>query len=145
MGPATYQFSGAIGAPIEKVFALLTDPARIPDWFPGCRDALARSPIKKGASLKLHLRTPLRSLEIEIAVIDYDPPTTFGWAEQGRRAGTKTFFHLQFGGGSTQVTMKHVWAPHSIAAWLRGVLFRRRQLEKQFDGALQNFRKILTR
>jgi uncharacterized protein YndB with AHSA1/START domain len=143
MGSTTYQFSGAIGASIEGVFALLTDPARFPDWLPGCRSAKGSGPLKKGARFTIDLRTPLRTRAIQIEVIEFIPPTTFGWAEVGR--GTKTFFKLQFGGGSTAVTMKHIWAPRGMAAWLRGALFRRRQLEKQFDGALQNFRKILTR
>ncbi len=144
MGPTTYQFSGAIGARVESVFALLTDPARFPDWLPGCRGAKGSGPLKKGARFAIQLRTPLRTREIQIEVIEFIPPTTFGWAELGARSGTKTFFKLQFGGGSTAVTMKHIWAPRGIGAWLRGAMFRRRQLEKQFDGALQNFRKILT-
>jgi len=43
------------------------------------------------------------------------------------------------------VMMKHVWTPPSFSAWLKGVWFRRRKLGRQFDGALQNFRKLLTR
>src|SRR6266699_3034554 len=131
MGPTTYQFSGAIGARVESVFALLTDPARFPDWLPGCRGAKGSGPLKKGARFAIQLRTPLRTREIQIEVIEFIPPNTF--------------FKLQFGGGSTAVTMKHIWAPRGIGAWLRGAMFRRRQLEKQFDGALQKFRKILTR
>jgi hypothetical protein len=35
--PVTHTFIDHIHAPIERVFTLLTDPVRMPEWLPGCR------------------------------------------------------------------------------------------------------------
>ena len=144
--PTAYTFSGVVAAPIEKVFDLLTDPTRIPDWLPTCHAVTAKGDaLFKGERFSLRIETPRRATEIHAEVIDYTAPTTFGWAELGPRRGTKTFFKLQFGGGSTEVTMKHVWTPGNWRAWLIGRLFRRRNAHRMFDGLLQNLRKALTR
>ena len=145
MKSTTYVLSGAIAAPADAVFALLTDPARLPEWYPGCSEVKTKgSSLKKGERFTLRFQTRTRIRERELQVIEYAAPSTFGWTELGPRGGSKTFFKLQFGGGSTAVTMKHIWAPHGLFAWLRGALVRKAQIQRQFDGALQNIRKILT-
>ena len=146
MRSSSATFSGTVAAPMELVFALLTDPARIPLWLPGCREASTDSKtLAKNARFTLHLSTANGDRDIRAVVLEYSPPTTFGWAELAPRSDSKTFFKLQFGGGSTEVTMKYVWTARGLGAWLRAVLLRRRQMERVFDGALQNWRKILTR
>jgi hypothetical protein len=82
---------------------------------------------------------------VEIEVIDYNPPYTYGWVEIRRRAGSRTFFALQFQGGATKITMKHIWEPKGLRAWLLGQFYRRRNSHQLFDGLLQNLRKVLTR
>src|SRR2546427_9501140 len=37
MRPVSFTYSGTVGAPIDRVFALITDPGRMPEWLPGCR------------------------------------------------------------------------------------------------------------
>ncbi len=144
--PVTVTFSGTIGAPIEKVFALLTDPARLPDWLPHCQAVKAGNPERgKGEHWRLLFHNGLRKIDVEIEIIDYSPPYTFGWVEHRRRAGTKHFFKLQFSGGATRITMKHSWTAPNLRAWLLGHLYRRRNAKRMFDGLLQNLRKLLTR
>jgi uncharacterized protein YndB with AHSA1/START domain len=146
MKSTTYVFSGQVAAPIDDVFALITDPARIPQWLPGCESVkVDGSALRKGSRFRLRLQTVRRTREIQVEVIEYDSPTTFGWAQIAPRSGTKTFFKLQFEGSTTGVTMKHVWAPRGLIAWLRGRRFRERRLALQFDTSLQNVRKLLTR
>jgi len=36
MGPVSFRYSGTVPAPIDKVFALIADPARMPEWLPRC-------------------------------------------------------------------------------------------------------------
>src|SRR5438034_8575603 len=36
MRPVSHTLINSIRAPIDRVFALLTDPARIAQWLPGC-------------------------------------------------------------------------------------------------------------
>jgi hypothetical protein len=78
-------------------------------------------------------------------VIEYTPPTTYAWVEIIHRRGSKTFFKLEFQGGVTRITMKHVWVPASWRAWLLGQFYRRRNSHRMFDGLLQNLRMALTR
>src|SRR3989449_2111916 len=43
--------SGIVAAPIDRVFDLLTDPHRAPDWLPGCQSVRVNgSPGRKGRS-----------------------------------------------------------------------------------------------
>src|SRR6267143_3352542 len=79
----------------------------------------------------------------EFEVVDFTPPTTFGWVERGERNGWKTFFRLDRSAESTAVTVRDVWAPGSLIAWLRGKLFEKRRVDSQLEAILSNLRKIL--
>ncbi len=146
MRPISLTHSGTIGVPVEKVFALLSDPTRIPEWLPGCQALTKREgPPGKGQRWRLRMKTPRRVADIHLEVIEYSPPTGLAWEEMLPRTGSKTYFKLEFSGGATQLTMKHVWAPPGLGAWFRGIWFRRRNITRMLDGSLQNLRKILTR
>src|SRR2546427_1725342 len=67
----------------------------------------------------------------EFEVVDFTPPTTFGWVERGERNGWKTFFRLDPTAESTAVTVRDVWAPRSLVAWLRGRLFEKRRVRSE--------------
>ena len=132
--------AGDIAAPVDRVFALLVDPRRLPDWLPGCY-AVGGSPmVYKGAQLLV--RFGLRTTALEIT--DFVPPTSLGWAELGARAGSKTFFQLGFAGATTAIKMKHISTFSSLRAWLRAKLKNRRDPHRQLDQTLQNLRKLTT-
>jgi len=137
----TLILSGAVPAPINRVFALMTDPVQIPDWLPRCSNVVSEGPLRKGSRVKVNFNG--RATQFEI--VDLTAPTTFGWADREARVGSRVFFHLQFSGGQTQLTMKSLWTPQSWRDWLAGKLFRRRSVRKFFDGVLQNLRKLVTR
>lgn len=139
--PSTSTFlAGDIAAPMDEVFALLVDPRKIPDWLPGCYGVGGAPLIYKGA--RLLVRFGMRTTAFEIT--DFVPPTTFGWAEHGARAGSKTFFQLGFAGGTTALKMKHISTFSSLKAWLRSKLNNRRNPHRQLDQTLQNLRKLTT-
>ena len=79
----------------------------------------------------------------EFEVVDFAPPTTFGWVERGGRNGWKTFFRLDPSAQSTAVTVRDVWAPRTLIAWVRGRLFEKRRVNTQLEAILANVRKIL--
>jgi uncharacterized protein YndB with AHSA1/START domain len=142
--PVAITHAGHVGAPIERVFALLTEPHRIPEWLPGCSAIAPKDgPMKLGA--RFHLEMGSRGTRVEIEVIDYNPPRTFGWVEHLRRTGTKTFVKLDYQGGTTRLTFKLVWQPMSLKSWLLGQFYRRRDAARIFNGMLQNLRKALIR
>jgi len=146
MRPVSFTYTGTVGAPIDKVFALITDPARMPEWLPGCQSVKPAPKLTgRGDRHRIFFERDGRRIDVEIEVIDYNPPYTYGWIEIRRRAGSRTFFALQFQGGATKITMKHIWEAKGLKAWLLGQFYRRRSSHQLFDGLLQNLRKVLTR
>ena len=139
MRPVSRTVIQTLPVSIERVFALLTDPSRMAEWLPGCAGTQSDKPLRKGVRFKV--RFGQRMTEFE--VVDFTPPTTFGWVERGERNGWKTFFRLDPTAESTAVTVRDVWAPRSLVAWLRGRLFEKRRVDRQLDAILSNVRKIL--
>ena len=146
MVPVSFTYSGTVPAPMDKVFALISDPMRMPEWLPRCVAVKATTQDKapaKGARYKLTFQRAVHQHESVIEIIDYSPPHTFGWVEIYHRAGSKTFFGLRFDGGSTKVSFKHLWVPSGFRSWLNGQFYRRRNAHRMFDGLINNLRKAL--
>lgn len=142
--PVSFVHSGLVPAPIDRVFAVLSDPNRFTEWMPGCHEVAPRDqPVKKGAVY--HLAIADRNYRVEIEIVDFSPPNTIGWVEIRRRTGNKVFIALEYHGGVTKFTMKHITNPPSWRAWLNGQFYRRRDAWRTFNRALQNLRKIVTR
>jgi uncharacterized protein YndB with AHSA1/START domain len=131
-----------VGAPIDRVFSVLTDPARIPEWLPMCESIEVEGPIKRGSRLRVRF-TDHRMTVFE--VVDFQAPSTFGWVEHGGREGAKTFFRLDFAGGATALTVKDVWRPPSLIAWVKARLFPKRNTKRQMDRAVQSLRLAVTK
>ncbi len=139
MRPVTRTLIDHVRAPIDRVFALLSDPARMPEWLPGCSAVETEGPLKHGARLKARFGTRLTEFEI----VDFAPPHAVGWVERGQRWGSKTFFRLDFVGGSTSVTVRDEWTPHSLGAWVQGRLLPKREVQRQLKAILQNLQRLL--
>lgn len=147
MGPVSFTYSGTVATPIDRVFALISDPLRFPEWLPRCIAVKPPTPDRrgKGARYLLTFQRDETRHESQIEIIEFSPPHSFGWVEIYHRAGSKTYFGLGFAGGSTKVTMKHIWKPTGFRSWLNGQFYRRRNAHRMFDGLLNNLRKALTR
>jgi hypothetical protein len=72
-------------------------------------------------------------------------PHTFGWVERGERRGWKTLFRLDAAGGSTAITIRSVWVPLSVGAWVRGRFLQKRKVQGQLNAILHNLQIALTR
>ena len=142
MRPIDHTLITQVGAPIERVFAVLTDPKRIPEWLPMCEAVELEGPMRRGAKLRVRFQDS-RSTIFEI--VDYQAPSTFGWVEHGGREGAKTFFRLDFAGGTTALTIKEVWQPPSLVAYLKAKLFPKRNTKRQMDRAIQSLRLAVTK
>jgi len=140
MRPVSHTFVDSVRAPVVQVFALLTDPVRIPKWLPGCDAVESPGPLRKGA--RFTARFGERTSEFEI--VDFSAPATFGWTERGQRKGTKLFFRLDVTGATTAVTVREVWTPRGFLGWVRGRFFERRQVQKRLQTIVQNLRTVLT-
>jgi len=139
MRPVIHTLIDSVRAPIVQVFALLTDPARIAKWLPGCDGAESEGPLRRGARFKA--RFGQRMTEFEI--VDFAPPATFGWVERGQRKGARLFLRLDSSGATTAVTIREVWTPQSFGAWVRGHFFERRKVQRRLRNILENLRTLL--
>jgi len=124
--PVSYAAVDRLPAVIQRVFAVLTDPDRIPEWLPGCEAAHTDDPFEKGVRIKARFGKRMAQFEIT----DYAPPTSFGWAERGQRRSSTLGFRLYPVGNSTTVTVREVWAPTSLAGWVWGRLVSRRNPQR---------------
>jgi uncharacterized protein YndB with AHSA1/START domain len=130
--------SGAIAAPMEQVFAIISDPTRIPEWLPGCRAVGGTPLIRQGSWLDVSFGERTSSFRIT----DFHPPFSFGWAEHGRREGSRTSIQLGSVGTETAIRMQQI-VPPIPAPWLKGKLKERRDPKKQLDQTLRNLRRLL--
>src|SRR5258706_244264 len=142
MGPVSFTYSASIPAPIDKVFALISDPLRMPEWLPRCIEVKATTPERagKGARYKVPFQRPTNRHESVIEIIDYSAPHTFGWVEIYHRVGSKTFFALGFQGGSTKVPFKHAWLPPGFRACRKARFNPRATAHRRFPGVGINLR-----
>src|SRR5437899_12542724 len=104
MGPVSFTYSSTVPAPIDKVFALISNPARMPEWLPRCVDVKATTHDKSPGKRARYKRTFQRDAhqhESLIAIIDFSPPHTFGWLAIHHSAGSKTFPGLGVAAGPT--------------------------------------------
>jgi uncharacterized protein YndB with AHSA1/START domain len=135
MGPFSFMYSARIPTPIDKVFALISDPARMPEWLPRCVavQTTTSDRVGKGARFKVTFQRETSRHEAVIEIIDFSPPHT------------KTLFGLGWEGGSTKVSLKHVWQPSGFRSWLNGRFYRRRNARRMCEGLINDLRKALTR
>jgi len=139
MRPVSRTVIQTVPVSIERVFALLTDPSRMAEWLPGCAGTQSDKPLRKGVRFKV--RFGQRMTEFE--VVDFTPRRrSAGWSAVSGTAW-KTFFRLDRAAEATAVTVRDVWAPRSLIAWLRGRLFEKRRVDSQLEAILSNVRKIL--
>jgi uncharacterized protein YndB with AHSA1/START domain len=141
MPPLSATFSATIPGPIKEVFDLLTDPAHIPQWLPGCKAVEPAGALRRGSKIRVSFG-PRRAAELEI--IELTPPANFGWIERRGRPGQTIYFNLAFGGGSTKLTMKYMWQPHGWIGWFSGRVRRRRDAKRFFEGVVNNLRRMVT-
>src|SRR2546428_13375217 len=134
MRPVRHALINSVRAPVDRVFALLTDPQRIAQWLPGCDGVQSQGPLKKGA--RFTARFGARQTEFEI--VDFTPPTTFAWAERGQRKGWKTFFRLDAGAGATALTIRDGWTPRSLPGRPGGRVFETSRGPRQLQARVGN-------
>src|SRR6266568_127659 len=91
MGPVSFTYSASIPAPIDKVFALISDPLKMPEWLPSCVDVKATTADRagKGARFKLTFQRATHRHESVIEIIDFSAPHTLAGSKfitaRGRR------------------------------------------------------------
>ncbi|HEX4601530.1 MAG TPA: hypothetical protein VH116_09095 [Gemmatimonadales bacterium] len=138
--PVSFYAAGRVPTEIDGLFALLTTPARMPEWLPGCDGAASDGPIEQGVPI----RARFGSRVTEFDVVDFVPPYRFGWAERGQRRGWRLWFRLNAADRGTALTICEVWAPATLAAWLWGRLIRRRHPQRHIEQILARLQRTFT-
>jgi hypothetical protein len=141
--PNATTLTAQVGAPIERVYAALTDPAAMARWLPAASavEATEPGPVHRGGRMRVSFGARQALLEI----VDHKPPYTFGWVEREGRPGAKTFFRLDWNGGSTAITVRDVWEPLSAAAWVKSKVSAKRDPKRTLDSMVQGLRAVLSR
>src|SRR5260370_11841720 len=97
MRPVSLTYSGAVGVPIDDVFNLISDAARMPEWLPYCTSAVPGPTRKgKGDRHRLTFENQRRKTHVVIEIIEFVPPTTLAWIEVVNRRVSQPFFTPQF-------------------------------------------------
>jgi uncharacterized protein YndB with AHSA1/START domain len=135
----SYAAVDRLSAGIDRVFAVLTDPDRMPEWLPGCEAAHSDHPVAKGTRIRARFRARITEFE----VTDCVPPNTFGWVERGQRRSSTLSFRLYPVGSWTTVAVREVWAPRSLASWAFGTLISRRHPQRHVALILEGLRKTV--
>jgi carbon monoxide dehydrogenase subunit G len=96
-----------INAPIERVFELLDEPSRLPDYVPGVRriDEIRRSDQRIGDSFRAHYAVLGLELPIAFTTIEYAKPRTIVLQMDGALIGTYALT-LKPEGRSTGVNLR---------------------------------------
>ena len=139
MRSVSYAAVDRLPAAIDRVFAVLSDPNRIPEWLPGCEAAHSDSPVKQGTRIKARFKARITEFE----VTDCIAPNTFGWAERGQRRSSTLGFRLYPVGSSTTVAVREEWAPTSLAGWAWGRLVSRRNPQRHLALILERLRSTV--
>jgi len=73
MGPVSFTYSARVPAAIDKVFALIADPLRMPEWLPRCVAVKATTSdrVGKGARYKVTFQRDTHRHEAVIEIIDF--------------------------------------------------------------------------
>lgn len=102
-----------IAAPIEKVWRILTDLPRWPEWQPGITSIEAAGPLAVGTSF----RWKGKGFAITSILGDFDPPRRIGWS--GHAAGMKAIdiYMLEAKDGGTLAATEE-----SMSGWLARLL-----------------------
>jgi carbon monoxide dehydrogenase subunit G len=96
-----------INAPIERVFDLIDEPSRLPDYVPGVRrvDEIQRSTERVGDSFRAHYTVLGVAMPTRFTTIEYVKPQTVGLQMDGALSGTYALT-LKPEGRSTRVNLR---------------------------------------
>jgi len=102
---AGFELRERIAAPAEKVFALLSDPARIRTWVPEIQEleVIGGGPVRQGARLRERRTVMGRQGTTELEVRSYDPPRRYVVANSTSGIETIYDYRLTPDGDDTDV------------------------------------------
>ncbi len=132
--PALARDEILVDAPPERVWAIITDIDRWPDWQPGVSKARLEGPLAPGSVF----RWRASGLSIRSTLREVAPPSRIGW--EGKAPGTRAVhvWALTAQGAQTAVETEE-----SFEGWLPRLMRRamQRNLEKALRGGLESLKR----
>lgn len=136
-----------IERPPDEVFALLTDPDRLPDWATvvvKTRDISDR-PLRNGCTFRQTIRVLGRELETDWRVEELEPPRHVAYAASGAIGGTLTMRqNVEPADGGSRVSLELDY--ELPGGWLGEQVDRRwveQQNEAEADRSLAQLKRLL--
>lgn len=140
-----------IEAPPTKVFRILSDPGRVPQWMP---NASAAEPTndKKGVGATRHVQLQVQRTVLESyqRIVEAEEGKRFAWVHErdlidgkpfGMLEDVGTAFRLRGDGRRTRLTATSHFKPKGFKARLAAPLFTN-DIKKQMRFALDNLKRL---
>ena len=127
-----------IAAPPERVWELVTDIGRWPEWDPGVGSAALEGPLAPGSTF----RWKAGPGTIVSTLRHVDPPREVGWTGKTMGIAGVHAFRLEPSGVGTRVVSEESWNGFP-ARLLRGRM--RRKLQRSLDAGLRHLKAAAER
>jgi len=139
----------SVAAPPDAVWPLVSDPARLPDWFTFAErvEVLDGAPEGPGQRRRQHGHWGKRRSEVDQVITRWEPPRTLAWRHEAERlngkpaprfaASTDFTIELVPDGAGTRVRLRSAQVP---AGPLRGLAIRafgRREVATALNDSLE--------
>ena len=142
-----------IDVPPERVWPLLADPKRWPEWLPGVTTSVVTSGPAEGVGRRQKLEVAYAGQrgEIELRITDWEPLRRIGWEHTAERIGGKqqnlardirTLVTLTPRGGGTDVAVEGSWEPVGLMGKMLGKTLVQSRAESMLGGAVENLEKV---
>lgn len=142
-----------VEAPAERVWAMIADPLRMPEWSPECRRVewlSGEPPAAVGVGMRFcgHNRLPfVGTWKSRSTVVEYDPPRRYAWlvGNDPSRPNTRWEYELTpLPGGGCSVTERYemIREPAVVLAYYR-LVGRRRRLEQGMAVTLSRLKEAV--
>jgi uncharacterized membrane protein len=141
---AHVSLSEHVEAPIERVFALLIDFKRYPEWDVTTAEVLEISGPGDKVGTKIHMVGLLlgRKMENRGEIVEADPPRLLKMAVQEPSRGTITY-RLTPAGTSTDVTVEMEYELPGILGEIANKLFAERFIERAMRHSGENVKALV--
>ena len=137
---------GTVGAPPEAVWSVVSDPARMPDWFAFAERVEVLGGDGVGQRRRQHGHWGSKASEVDQEIVAWEPPRRLAWrhlAERldGRpapRFAAETEFSIELApeGAGTRVRMRSAQVPASRPRGLVMRAFGRREVRGSLERSL---------
>lgn len=142
----TVRIKEHIDAPIERVFELVTDYARYPDWNPLYVEVKeVRGPVDKvGTRIHAVMRLLGHRMEGWSEIVEIDPPTYVKFEGTSTEGGKLTLIDrlTRAGTGTDVETESEYELPAGFLGHIADKLFVERTVERQLRHAGENFKAL---